>query len=248
MTGPPPTSRTQGVSLVVPAFNESSRIASTLARLRESGASLGVREIIVVDDGSTDDTAAQVEAQVGSGSPDVRLIRLPQNRGKGAAVRAGIAEAAGDYVVFLDADLSAPPDRIPEAVAAISGGADVVIGSRVDPGGADARRTQPIRRQISGRVFALLQRLIVGLPYADTQCPFKAFSQDAAQRVFSDVHTSGWAFDVELLVRARHLGMTVHEFPVEWHHVAGSHIRVGPLTALQVIGELVSIRRRVGRS
>ena len=236
------------MTVVVPAYNESNRIASTLERLRGASPTLGILEILVVDDGSTDGTPALVESHETTEAPSIRLIRLPENRGKGAAVRAGVAEAVGDYVVFLDADLSATPDAIPRAVAAIEDGADIAIGTRVAPGGADARRTQPMQRQISGRIFAVLQRLIVGLPYADTQCPFKLFSRDAAQSVFPLVETSGWAFDVELLARARKLGLIVEEFPVEWQHVGGSHIRVGPLSAMRVILELLSIRRRVGRA
>lgn len=236
----------RNVTVVVPAYNEAARIGPTLERLRRNP-SLGILEILVVDDGSSDGTPGRVEAYVTSEAPSIRLIRLPENRGKGAAVRTGIAEAVGDYVIFLDADLSATPDAIPQAVAAIEAGADIAIGTRVSPDGSDARRSQPFRRQLSGRIFALLQRVIVGLPYADTQCPFKLFTRDAAAALFPLVETSGWSFDVELLARARRLGLVVAEFPVEWQHVGGSHIRVGPLTALRVIAELLSIRRHVGR-
>ncbi|MDA0353381.1 MAG: glycosyltransferase family 2 protein [Chloroflexi bacterium] len=241
----PPSGR---VTVVIPAFNEANRISQSLDRLRHVAPSLGVLEIVVVDDGSTDGTPELVDTYVASKGTAIRVVALPTNRGKGAAVRAGVAEARGDYVIFLDADLSAPPDAIPRAVAAIEGGADVAIGSRVTSDGRDARRTQPLRRQLSGRVFALLQRVIVGLPYRDTQCPFKLFSRAAAERLFPAVRTSGWAFDVELLARARREGFVVEEFPVEWQHVGGSHIRVGPLAALRVIAELISIRRRVGRA
>lgn len=241
-TAPEPT-----VTVVVPAYNEANRIASALDRLRNDAASLGILEVIVVDDGSADQTAAIVEEYVQTEAPAIRLIRLPHNQGKGAAVRAGVAESVGDYVIFLDADLSAPPDAIPEAVEAIRHGADLAIGSRVTATGEDARSTQPARRRFTGRAFAFVQRQIVRLPYADTQCPFKLFSRDAAQRLFALVETSGWAFDVELLAHAQRLGMTVAEFPVEWHHVGGSQLRVGPLTVVRVFAELISIRRRVGR-
>jgi dolichyl-phosphate beta-glucosyltransferase len=236
------------VTVVVPAYNESSRITSTLDRLRRDAPRLGILEVIVVDDGSSDDTAALVEAQAAKPDSRIRLLKLPRNQGKGAAVRTGVAEATGDYVIFLDADLSAPPNAIPRAVEAIEAGADIVIGTRVVVDGADARKTQPRRRQLSGRVFALLQRTIVGLPYADTQCPFKLFRRDAAARLFPAAETSGWAFDVELLARARALGLTITELPVDWHHITGSHVKVGPVAALKVVGELISIRRRVVRS
>jgi glycosyltransferase involved in cell wall biosynthesis len=236
------------VTVVVPAYNEADRIGPTLQRLRASAAELGILEVIVVDDGSTDRTAAVVEEYVQAGAPTIRLVTLANNQGKGAAVRRGVREMAGRYVVFLDADLSAPPDAIPQAVAALAHGADIAIGSRVGADGTDARRSQPLRRRVSGRAFSALQRLIVGLPYRDTQCPFKLFSRDAAEQTFPLVETSGWAFDVELLAHARRLGLRIAEFPVAWHHVGGSQLRVGPLTAIQVLAELVSIRRGVGRA
>jgi glycosyltransferase involved in cell wall biosynthesis len=236
------------VTVVVPAYNEADRIGPTLQRLHESAAELGILEVIVVDDGSTDRTVAVVEEYVRAPAPTIRLVALAENQGKGAAVRRGVREASGPYVVFLDADLSAPPDAIPRAVAALTDGADIAIGSRVAPDGTDARRSQPLRRRVSGRAFSSLQRLIVGLPYADTQCPFKLFSREAAEQTFPLVETSGWAFDVELLGHARRLGLTIAEFPVAWHHVGGSQLRVGPLTAFRVLTELVSIRRRIGRA
>ena len=238
----------RAVTVVVPAYNEAARIPATLERLRSDAAALGILEVIVVDDGSADATAGIVQAQVTDDLPAIRLIRLSENSGKGAAVKAGVAEARGDYVIFLDADLSASPTAIPRAVAAVRAGAAIAIGTRLIGDGTDARHTQPLQRRIAGRVFALMQRMIVGLPYADTQCPFKLFSRGAAQQLFPAVETSGWAFDVELLARARRLGMVVEEFPVAWHHVGGSQLRVGPLTALRVIGELLSIRSQVGRA
>ncbi len=243
----PPHPPAPTVTVVVPAYNEADRIGPTLEHLRTAAARLGISEVIVVDDGSTDATATLVEGFEREREPTIRLVRLASNQGKGAAVRRGVVEANGDYVVFLDADLSAPPDAIPRAVAIREGGTDIAIGTRVAPGGADARGTQPLRRRLSGRAFSALQRLIVGLRYADTQCPFKLFSRDAAERVFPLVETSGWAFDVELLAHARRLGLAIEEFPVTWRHVGGSQLRVGPLTAIQVLAELISIRRRVGR-
>ena len=248
-----PPSPDRRVTVVVPAYNEAARISSALDRLVADAPALGILELIVVDDGSTDTTAQLVAAriteisQASDASPAIRLIQLSKNRGKGAAIRAGVAEARGDYVLFLDADLSAPPTAIPRAIAAIEAGADVAIGTRVAPG-ADARRTQPLARQLSGRIFGLLQRVIVGLPYADTQCPFKLFTRQAAEQVYPRVQTSGWAFDVELLAQARRLGLAIQEFPVDWQHVNGSHIHASPVTALRVIRELILIRVRLGRT
>jgi len=236
------------VSLVIPTYNEEQRITSTLDLLIADAEPFQLLEVVIVDDGSHDRTAELVTARAAETDLPIHLIQLPRNRGKGAALRAGAAEAVGDYVAFLDADLSTTTSAIPRALAAIEAGADVVIGTRISPDGVDFRRTQPRIRQLSGRIFVALRRLIVGLPYADTQCPFKLFRRDAAARLFPAAETSGWAFDVELLARARALGLTITELPVDWHHITGSHVKVGPVAALKVVGELISIRRRVVRS
>jgi glycosyltransferase involved in cell wall biosynthesis len=233
--------------VVIPAYNEQDRITSTLDLLIADAAPFRILEIIVVDDGSSDRTATLVEAKANASQLPIHLIQLPNNRGKGAALRAGVTAAIGDYVVFLDADLSATHSAIPHALEAIKAGADVVIGARISAEGMDFRRTQPRIRQISGHIFVLAQRLIVGLPYADTQCPFKLFTNQAAQLVYPEVHTNGWSFDVELLARARKHDLRIIELPVLWGHVGGSQLHVGPATALAVIRDLIAIRTRVGR-
>ena len=236
------------VSVVIPAYNEEQRITSTLDRLIADAAPFRILEIVVVDDGSSDRTAALVTASAHASPLPIRLVQLPNNRGKGAALRAGVTAAVGDYVVFVDADLSATPSAIPRALDIIEAGADVVIGTRLSAEGVDFRRTQPRIRQISGHIFVLLRRLIVGLPYADTQCPFKLFTRAAAQLVYPEVRTDGWSFEVELLARARKHDLRIVELPILWGHVSGSQLHVGPRTALSVIWELIAIRTRVGRA
>jgi dolichyl-phosphate beta-glucosyltransferase len=236
-----------GVSVVIPAYNEEQRIAATLDHLIEDATSLSLLEVLVVDDGSSDRTAALVTACANASALPIHLVQLPTNRGKGAALRAGVAEAIGDYVVFVDADLSATPSAIPRALESIEAGADVVIGTRLSAEGIDFRRTQPRVRQISGRIFVLLRRLIVGLPYEDTQCPFKLFTREAAQLVYPEVRTDGWSFDVELLARARKHQLRIVQLPILWGHVSGSQLHIGPRTAFGVIRELIAIRARVGR-
>jgi glycosyltransferase involved in cell wall biosynthesis len=240
------TVATAAVSVVIPAYNEQERITPTLDLLVAKAQPFRILEIIVVDDGSNDRTAELVTAKASETALSIRLIQLPHNRGKGAALRAGVATAVGDYVASVDADLSATPSAIPRALDIIAIGADVVIGTRISPEGVDFRRTQPRIRQISGHIFVLLRRLIVGLPYADTQCPFKIFTNEAAQLVYPDVQTDGWSFDVELLARARKHKLTIVELPILWGHVGGSQLHIGPRTALAVIRDLIAIRARAG--
>ena len=236
--------RRDGLSVIIPAYNEATRITATLSQLIAAAPTIGIFEIIVVDDGSTDRTSDLV-AEHAAQSPVLRLIRMPNNQGKGTAVQIGVQNARGNYVMFLDADLSASPTAIPHAIAAIENGADIVIGTRVNADGVDSRSTQPLTRQLSGKIFSLLQRVIVGLKYTDTQCPFKLFTRSAAAHIFPQIQTSGWAFDVELLSRAQQLQLTVTELPVEWNHIEGSHIRMSLRTALAVLRDLLLIRYRV---
>ncbi len=204
-------------SIVIPAYNESARILGALESvtgcIRERGWSA---EVIVVDDGSRDQTAARVRA-FAVGAPEVRLIQNPGNRGKGYSVRHGILQALGEVVMFTDADLSAPIEEAEGLFAALAGGADIAIGSRWLE---RARQTirQPFYRQFFGRCFNGVTRAVMGLPYADTQCGFKAFTRAAAQTVFQLQTIERWGFDPEILFIALKRGYHVIEVPVSWAH------------------------------
>jgi glycosyltransferase involved in cell wall biosynthesis len=211
------------LSIVIPAYNEAARIERTLKRVLEC-----VREhrwdaeVLVVDDGSTDETATIVRSfmQV---SPELHLVQNPGNRGKGYSVRNGLLQASGETVMFTDADLSAPMEEAERLFAAIEGGADVAIGSRwLDR----SRQTlhQPLYRRFFGRCFNGLTRAIMGLPYADTQCGFKAFRRPAAQVIFRLQRVERWGFDPEILFIARKLGFKIAEVPVSWGHDERSKI------------------------
>ena len=204
-------------SIVIPAYNESARIAATL---REVVACIRSRgwdsEVIVVNDGSTDTTARQV-LDFSLSAPEVRLIENPGNRGKGFSVRNGLLQARGEIVMFTDADLSAPMEEAERLLDAIAEGADVAIGSRwMDR----TRQTihQPLYRQFFGRCFNWVTRTIMGLPYKDTQCGFKAFKRDAAQVIFRLQTIERWGFDPEILFIARKLKYVIREVPVTWGH------------------------------
>jgi glycosyltransferase involved in cell wall biosynthesis len=204
-------------SIVIPAYNEAARIIgaleSVVACVRERGWSA---EIVVVDDGSRDRTAELVHA-FAVGAPEVRLLQNHGNRGKGYSVRNGILHAFGEIVMFTDADLSAPIEEAEGLFSAIAGGADIAIGSRWLERTRQTIR-QPLYRQFFGRCFNAVTRLIMGLPYADTQCGFKAFTRTAAQTVFQLQTIERWGFDPEILFIALKRGYRVVEVPVSWAH------------------------------
>jgi dolichyl-phosphate beta-glucosyltransferase len=228
-------------SIVIPAYNERLRIIATL-----DAVVVCVRgqnwdaEVIVVNDGSSDETADLVR-DFARQAPEVHLMENPSNRGKGYSVRNGLLHARGDVVMFTDADLSAPIDEAERLFAAIEvDGADIAIGSRWL---ATSRQThrQPLYRQIFGRVFNALTRMVMRLPYADTQCGFKAFTRDAAQTVFQLQTIERWGFDPEILFIARKRRFKVKEVPVSWAHDARSRISY-LRDGLQMLKELAIVR------
>ena len=204
-------------SIVIPAFNESARIPATLKEvvscIREHNWDA---EVIVVNDGSTDATAAVVR-EFACNAPEVRLIENPGNRGKGYSVRSGLLQALGEVVMFTDADLSAPMEEAERLFAAIAQGADIAIGSRWLEKGRQTHR-QPLYRQFFGRCFNAVTRGVMGLHFADTQCGFKAFTRHAAQTVFQLQTIERWGFDPEILFIALKCGFNVVEVPVSWAH------------------------------
>ena len=205
------------LSIVIPAYNEGARIEAALARVMTCIDEQGWdAEVLVVDDGSRDDTPAIVQRWMDR-YPRLHLVQNPGNRGKGYSVRNGLLQAAGEIVMFTDADLSAPMIEAERLMAALDAGADVAIGSRwMDR----TRQTihQPLYRQFFGRCFNWITRTIMGLPFKDTQCGFKAFRRDAAQVIFRLQTIERWGFDPELLFIARKLKYTVVEVPVTWGH------------------------------
>jgi dolichyl-phosphate beta-glucosyltransferase len=204
-------------SIVIPAYNESGRILSTLRRVVDYLRAQGWRaEILVVNDGSADRTAEVVrEFQIQA--PEVRLIENPGNRGKGYSVRAGMLQAQGEILVFTDSDLSAPIEEADRLFSAIAAGADIAIGSRWLERERQTHR-QPLYRQFFGRCYNLVTRVVMGLPFADTQCGFKAFKREAAQTVFQLQTIEGWGFDPEILFIALKRGYRIVEVPVTWAH------------------------------
>jgi glycosyltransferase involved in cell wall biosynthesis len=211
------------LSIVIPAYNESARIDGTLSRVlwcveeRTWDA-----EVLIVDDGSTDDTPAIVQKWM-LRYPRLHMVRNPGNRGKGYSVRNGLLQAAGEIVMFTDADLSSPIEEAELLIAAIDEGADVAIGSRW----LDRQKQtihQPLYRRFFGRCFNMVTRWVMGLPFKDTQCGFKAFKREAAQTIFRLQTIERWGFDPEILFIARKLKLKIVEVPVTWGHDARSRL------------------------
>jgi dolichyl-phosphate beta-glucosyltransferase len=229
------------LSVIVPAYQEAARIGPSLeAVLRYLRGQPWTFELIVVDDGSRDETAKVVDARI-AGAPEARLISYRPNRGKGYAVRTGVLASRGRWVVFLDADLSTPADEIPAALAALQGGVDVVIGSRRHPASEIVVR-QPMYRRLATAVFARARRLIVGLrQYSDTQCGFKAMRGEVARALFRRAVINRFMFDVELLYLAEKSRLVVREQPVRWTDAPGTKVRLLE-GVVNMIRDLVRIR------
>ena len=228
------------ISIVIPAFNEATRLSNTLDRVLDFVGKQGWNvEIVVVDDGSSDATADIVRAYAGK-SPIVRLLSNPGNRGKGFSVRNGVLKATGDIVLFTDADLSAPIEEAVKLIDAIDSGADIAIGSRWLRSDLQTRR-QSLARQALGRVFNGLLRILLNLDFKDTQCGFKAFRADAAQALFPRQRIEGWGFDPELLFLAQKFGFKVVEVPVVWAH--DDRTRISPLAdGSRMVADMLRIR------
>jgi glycosyltransferase involved in cell wall biosynthesis len=227
-------------SVILPAYNESARIAGTLDRILAHATLHNWNiEVIVVNDGSNDGTA-EIVGEYASKHAVLRLLENPGNRGKGYSVRNGMLHAKGDVLLFSDADLSSPIEEADKLFAAIVKGADVAIGSRWLDRRLQIRR-QPLYRRLFGRLFNLALRIILGLEFKDTQCGFKAFTRRSALAIFPLQKIERWGFDPELLYLAEKSGLVVREVPVAWSHREGT--RLHPLRdGIRMFGELLRIR------
>jgi glycosyltransferase involved in cell wall biosynthesis len=207
------------LSVVIPAYNEADRLATTLHALQAATAGQSV-EVVVVDDGSADTTAEVAAATVDPGAD--RVVRLERNSGKGAAVRAGVLASTGDAVLYMDADLATDLRALPAFLEALDH-VDVAVGSRTLPDAVVRDGTRD--RAVMAWVFNRIVRVTTGIRVRDTQCGFKALRGPVARRLFALARCDRFAFDVEILLLARRLDLSVVELPVVWTAVEGSSVR-----------------------
>ncbi len=225
------------LSVVIPAYNEERRLPRSLESIREFLGDRGTRfEVVVVDDGSQDRTAAEAEAAGGS---ETRVLRSDRNRGKGHAVRVGMLAARGEQRLITDADLSTPIQELAKLEALLLQGADVAIGSRAVAGSRIEVR-QGAFRENAGRLFNRMVRLLLLPAIHDTQCGFKLWTARAAQLAFAPLRLDGFSFDVEALYVAQRHGLRIAEVPVTWRNDAAS--RVSGLAGAAAFADLLRIR------
>jgi len=230
-----------GISVIVPAYNEERMIGTTLDLLRTRLEETGLTwEIVVVDNASTDGTAAVVERF--ADGEQITLLRNDVNRGKGYSVRRGMLAASGELRLMCDADCGPSLDSLPRMLEAMER-ADIVAGSR-NAADADVDRTQPLRRRLVGWPFIALTRLIMREPTHDIYCGFKLFRGVAAEAVFSRQSLDGWVFDAEILALARRLGYRVTEVGIRWADREGSKLSIFQVL-VPAVRELLAARRNV---
>lgn len=226
-------------SVIIPAWNEERRMSASLkqvaAFVREQPHPI---EVIVVDDGSADATPTIVE-EFGQKHPFIRLIRNPHG-GKGAAVKTGVAQAEGQYLIISDTDLSVPIEELPKFLPPTLDGYDIAIASREVKGAK--RISEPYYRHLMGRIYNLLVRVMAVPGIQDTQCGFKAFRREVAREIFPYQTIEGWGFDVEILFIAQRFGYRIVEVPVIWYY--GAESKVEPVKdTLGMVSDLWQVRR-----
>ncbi|MDQ6693620.1 MAG: glycosyltransferase family 2 protein [Chloroflexota bacterium] len=238
------------LSVVIPAYNESSRLPDALGKVKKylNGRDYSY-EVLVVDDGSDDNTVEVVEREA-KNHQQLRVIRNP-HRGKGYAVRTGMLQASGKYILYSDADFSAPIEEVEKLLPYLRGRYDIAIGSREGLGAA--RYDEPVYRHIMGRVFNTFVRLVALPQFNDTQCGFKAFRREASDTLFRSLHLYGdnaadvkgamvTGFDVEVLYLAQKWGYKTKEVPVKWYYSKGTN--VNPLRdTFRMLQDIAKVRR-----
>jgi len=228
------------LSLVIPAYNEEKRIGKSLEKIIEYLYSKDVTtEVLVINDGSKDNTSS-ISASYKEKYPLLNVLENEQNKGKGYSVKRGVLSAAGDFIIFTDADLSTPIEETDKVLSALQEGYDVAIGSR-HVKGAKIEIKQPLHRHIMGRVFNFFVRIFT-VPYiSDSQCGFKGFKKEKAIEIFNRMDTYGWSFDVEILYLAHKLELKIKEVPITWRDSPAS--RINPLTdPLKMFTDVIKIR------
>lgn len=232
------------LSIVIPIYNEALRLDKTFRALKKGFSSHGfkVKEIIFVNDGSTDSTQKIVKKWIAAKeiSTPVRLLSYKQNKGKGYAIRKGILSTHADYILCMDADMSTPLSQLKKMITPLKQGADIVIGTRKN-GHSTVIKHQPIYRELLGRGFTLLSNVFLNTWITDFTCGFKIFSRSAANQIANRTQINRWGYDAEILFLATRLGFSINEVAVRWSHDEGSKVRLA-VALPQTLTELFSIR------
>jgi glycosyltransferase involved in cell wall biosynthesis len=219
------TANAPDLSIVIPSYNEELRLPATLERIATYiDASKRSTEVLVVDDGSKDATAAVAESFRGK-IPSLRVVSNGVNRGKGFSVKHGTQEARGGIVLFTDADLSAPIEEADKLLSAVENNFDVAIGSRAMDRSLISVH-ESLFREFAGIIFNKIVRIILRLPFVDTQCGFKAFRRERCRIIFEQQRIERFGFDPELLYLARHHGLRSVEIPVRWAHSPATKVNM----------------------
>jgi len=227
------------LSVIIPAYNEELRLPATLERIAAYLSSCGREaEVLVVDDGSKDGTAAVAE-YFRIKIPTLRVVSNGVNRGKGYSVRHGMQEARGRIALFTDADLSAPIEEAGKLIDALESN-DVAIGSRAMDRSLITVHESPFR-EFAGIIFNKIVRIILWLPFVDTQCGFKAFRRERCGIIFEQQKIESFGFDPELLYLARHHGLRAVEIPVRWGHSPATKVSM-LRDSLQMFVDVFTIR------
>ena len=238
----------KSLSIIVPAYNEETRLGDSLRKILAFVTSEELdAELIVVDDGSSDSTSS-VAKKVCDEFPAIQtnVIRYDENRGKGFAVKTGMASCEGKTALFSDADLSTPIEELSKLVGPIKNNDfDVTIGSRALDRSLIGTH-QPWRREQGGRVFNLFVRTLTGLPFWDTQCGFKAFNMEKFRPLLEKMTIDRFGFDVEFIYVADHAGLKIKEIPVRWDHCDGTKVSIFR-DSFRMFGEIQQIRRNSKR-
>ncbi|MFO7559640.1 MAG: glycosyltransferase family 2 protein [Desulfobacterales bacterium] len=234
----------QKLSIIIPAYNEEDRIVRTLVKtifyLNEQDY---LSEILVVSDGSRDNTGTVVNGFDPGKNVTLKFFEYHPNQGKGYAVRYGMLQGAAEIIMFMDADYSVPMEEVEKGLNLIGSGADIAIASRAIQGSIVSHH-QNFFREVSAKIYTFIQNFYLGINYQDTQCGFKLFTRNAAQKLFSEQKLNSVIFDPEVLWLAKKAGFTVAEFPVEWKHMEDSRIQYDSLMkSLFVFQELLRIKK-----
>ncbi len=235
------------LSIVIPAFNEARRLPGTLRQLAAFCNELkSTWEVVVVVEKSGDETL-ELATEASKSQANFRVIDTRVHRGKGAAVRRGVLEARGRIILFMDADLSVPPEEVAVFLGFFEAHpeADVLVGSRKHAQSRILKRQNWLRQRM-GEIFNWILRRVAGIRVRDTQCGFKAFRKPAAEAIFSRQQLDGFAFDVEVLLLAEKLGYTTRELPVRWTNSPDSRVNI-VRDSLKMLKDAIMVRRLVAK-